>query len=266
MHTSIGGGLNFFGYYYPPAWSIIYWLAKSPVPEMPIEKTIIRHAKTGHAMAMLLHALDDHLNDEDLMATHLVVLIRSQAWVIMNRAFAALASDVGGGSEIARDFVDTYYASVTGGREVDNLRAYCDRFKNQMAMGFVAPVLMSKKMNGSEEFVVDIEQAYASFGIAWRLMDDFKDLKDDLTRGTHSSYYFYLPDTLKMRWDETHSKNKGADSEIAIFSYIAQNCIQDCILSNIRKRLYAAASLFEKHHMKGLAKECVCLSKPLETV
>ena len=68
---------NFLQYFYVPAWSIIYWLIQSCPEEKRLKQKDIKNAKTAHAMAMLLHPLDDHLNDNELPATHLTVLLRS---------------------------------------------------------------------------------------------------------------------------------------------------------------------------------------------
>ena len=78
--------LNFFRTYYAPTWSIIYWLIQSAPGDKRLAKKDIKNVKTGHSLAMFLHALDDHLKDSEIPVTHLALLIRSQSWMIMNNA------------------------------------------------------------------------------------------------------------------------------------------------------------------------------------
>jgi len=265
LNASLAQGTNFFGYYHPPAWSIIYWLGTSRSGKRPFDKTVMGHAKTGHAMALLLHALDDHLNDGDIVPTHLMLLIRSQAWMIMNRAFTGMADRVEGGAGIVRDLVDDYYAGVLCETGPPHLRGYCDRFKDQMGMGLVAPLLVLKLLKSSEEFAVDVKHAYQLFGVAWRLMDDIRDLWADMAGDIHSGIYFCLPASLKRQWDEAQRGESLDIHKRAVLTYIGEHAILDRILSEVRHMLHAAAMRFQKHRLEGLARECIDLSRPLET-
>ena len=80
-----------------PAWSIIYWLAHLHDDYRGLSRECVRDALTAHAMAMLLHSLDDHLNDGEMKVTHLNLLLRSQAWLTMNAGFNRLAGAVSSG-------------------------------------------------------------------------------------------------------------------------------------------------------------------------
>ena len=48
--------------------------------------------------------------------------------------------------------------------------------ENRWPFGMIAPILLSMKMTGISDFTRDIEIAYGSFGIAWRLLDDIRDI------------------------------------------------------------------------------------------
>ena len=91
--------LNLFRLYYVPAWSIIYWLFQSGPGGSRIKQVDIKNAKAAHFMAMFLHALDDHLTDNQVPATHLTLLLRSQAWMIMINALGSLADGVDGAAQ-----------------------------------------------------------------------------------------------------------------------------------------------------------------------
>jgi hypothetical protein len=71
--------LNLFRLYYVPAWSVIYWLIQSDTGGSGLTQVDIKNAKAAHFLAMFLHALDDHLTDHQVPATHLTLLLRSQA-------------------------------------------------------------------------------------------------------------------------------------------------------------------------------------------
>jgi hypothetical protein len=89
---NLGDELDFFANYYSPTWSIIYWLTQNrSLPKMRLKKEDVKSAITGQSMAMFLHSLDDHLSDHQFSISPLNLLLRSQAWTIMNRAFCNLA-------------------------------------------------------------------------------------------------------------------------------------------------------------------------------
>ena len=70
------------------------------------------NARTAHAMALFLHLLDDHLNDGQLPASHLLLLLRSQAWWRMKTALNQMVADVATGERIVNDAFDAYYGSI----------------------------------------------------------------------------------------------------------------------------------------------------------
>ena len=258
--------LNFFRTYYAPTWSIIYWLIQSAPGDKRLAKKDIKNVKTGHSLAMFLHALDDHLKDSEIPVTHLALLIRSQSWMIMNNALNSLADGVCGGEEIVRGFIDDYYSSIRASEEIQYLDSYCDLFRKQMATGYIVPVLMIKKMTTDEEFINAIQTAYGSFGIAWRLLDDIKDIKTDMMKGVHSSVYIYLSEDLKKCWDkDTGEKiDKNSDRDKVILDYILENGVIERIKERICSELELAASIAYHYNMKGLADEFRCMLRPMK--
>ena len=258
--------LNFFRTYYIPTWSIIYWLLQSGLNEKGLDQTDIRNAKTAHSMAMFLHALDDHLKDSEMPVTHLALLLRSQSWMIMNNALNSLADGVNGGEEIVRGFIDDYYSSIRASKEIQSLDSYCDLFRKQMATGYVVPVLIIIKMTTNKEFTSAIQTAYGSFGIAWRLLDDIKDIKTDMMKGVHSSIYICLSEEIKNCWDkdtgEKIDKNSGRDK--VILDYVLENSVIGRIKERICSELELAASIADRYNMTGLADEFRCMLRPLK--
>ena len=71
-------------------------------------------------MALLLHSLDDHLNDNEMPVTHLTLLIRSQSWMIMNNALKQLAGKVNNGYKIIQRFLDKYYSGMQSSENIES--------------------------------------------------------------------------------------------------------------------------------------------------
>ncbi len=86
----VGEDFNIFRNYYVPSWSVIYHV-NSAAEAHSFTAEEINMAPTAQAMAMFLHSLDDHLCDDEMETTHLLLLVRSQAWCFMREAMRGLA-------------------------------------------------------------------------------------------------------------------------------------------------------------------------------
>ena len=268
LHASFSDGLNFVNYFYVPAWSILFWLHRSCPDNRKLAPKYLEDAKTGHTMAMFLHALDDHLTDGQLPVSHLALLMRSQSWMIMNQAFETLAKKVDKGPAMVSDFIDDYYSSIGTSEETESLDSYCDFFRKQMATWLIVPVLMAKRIGVNEEFARSVQTVYASFGIAWRLLDDLQDIEKDMMKGTHSSLYTCLPDDVRKRWDrvKVEKVNRNNGSAGKVLNYILRNGVIERIRQRICSELESAASRADSCDLAGFADELRCLSKPLRNM
>jgi hypothetical protein len=265
LHASFSDGHNFVNFFYAPAWSILFWLHRSCPDHRKLGPKYVKDAKTGHTMAMLLHAFDDHLTDGQLPVTHLALLMRSQSWMIMNRAFERLARGVEEGPAIVCDFIDAYYSSIDKSNKPESLDSYCNLFRKQMATALIVPVLMARRMYANEEFARSVQAVYSSFGIAWRLLDDLQDIEKDMMRGTHSSLYTCLPDKIRKKWNRV--KKEKADGNGGSAGQVLNHVLATGIIDRIRQRicseLESAASRADSCHMTGFADELRCLLRPL---
>ncbi|MHC4105310.1 MAG: hypothetical protein ACYSR9_10250 [Planctomycetota bacterium] len=263
--TPIGRELNFFANYYTPAWSIIFWLIQACPANKRLDPEDIKSAITAHTMALFLHPLDDHLNDGQLPATHLHLLLRSQSWMIMHAALNRLYNGVEGGAQIGRQFIDHYYQSICNSEEIESLDRYCGHFRNQMATWLIIPVLLTKKIASDDVFIEAIQIAYGSFGIAWRLLDDIRDIENDMNTGTHSAIYVSLPEEKRKLWDNHRQDkfNRSHDGAGEILNYLLQNSVIERLAQRICSELESAASLLETHGLTHLADEFRCLLTPL---
>jgi hypothetical protein len=263
---NLGDELDFFAHYYPPSWSIVYWLSRNCASSTGrFRKRDVSSAIEAQSMAMLLHSLDDHLTDGQVAVSHLSLLLRSQAWTIMNRAFCNLAEGLPGGEKAVRRFVAEYYSSLQDSKRLDSLDSYCDLFRGQMGIGMIAPILLSTKMRRALDFTRDLEVAYGSFGIAWRLLDDIKDIKADMEKGAHSAIYFSLPEKLRTHWSNGTFRTQAAaeTAKKSILIQILEHGVIDKIRGRICGELDAAASIVEACGLTGLAREFRCLARPI---
>jgi len=265
LQASLCSGLNFVNYFYAPAWSILFWLQRSyPYSRKSISK-YMQDAKIGHTMAMFLHALDDHLTDGQLPTTHLTLLMRSQSWMVMTRAFKRLARGVETGPAIVGDFIDDYYSSIGTFPEPGSLDCYCAHFGKQMATWLVVPVLLAKRLCADEKFSSSIQAAFSSFGIAWRLLDDIQDLEKDMFKGVHSSVYFCLNEYSKGLWNKNAGAKKIQNNGHVqtILEYLLENRVIDNLKQRTCSELESAASIADACSMTGFAGELRSLLKPL---
>jgi MoaA/NifB/PqqE/SkfB family radical SAM enzyme len=258
---------DFFKNYHAPSWSVIYWLTHSDHHNSnDLTAENIHDAISAHSMAMNLHSLDDHLNDGQISVNHLILLLRSQSWMIMSAAFNRLAAGVHDGEKIIQRFLDDYYSSICNPEEPESLDGYCDRFRKQMATWLIVPVLISKKLGFDENLTEAVQKAYESFGIAWRLLDDIQDMEKDMMGGEHSSIYISLTDKTKALWDkiplEKSSNRNGYHKRI--LEHILSNGVVELVRKKAVSKLESAASIADGVKLTGLADEFRCLGKPLK--
>jgi hypothetical protein len=265
LHASFSDGLNFVNYFYAPSWSILFWLDRSWPKKRKLDPEFVRHAKTGHTMAMFLHAFDDHLTDRQLPVTHLALLMRSQAWTNMTRAFKGLAEGVKKGTAIVSDLIDDYYSSIGKSDEMESLDSYCKLFRKQMATCLIAPLLMARRMYAKEEYARSVQALYSSFGIAWRLLDDLQDIEKDMMRGIHSSLYTCLPGEMRKRWNRVKEEKAGGNNGSAaqVLNYVLASGMIDRIKRRICCELESAAFRADSCDMTGFADQLRCLLRPL---
>jgi hypothetical protein len=249
---------DYFRHYHAPAWSVLYWLAaRDGAHRLCAEEAL--QARRAHAMALFLHPLDDHLNDGQLPATHLHLLLRSQAWRRMHTALAPLAAAVDGGDTIVQRFIDDYYASIATPPARTSLEGYCTHFRKQMATWLIVPVLMARRQALDEDLAAGLQRAYESFGIAWRLLDDLQDIAPDRRNGTRSAVYYGLPAELQPAWPRSTSP-AGCRDRVA--DYLAVHAVADLIAARIGRELTSAAALADDLEMPGLAAELRALGRP----
>ncbi|MDX1739415.1 MAG: hypothetical protein R3261_14345, partial [Alphaproteobacteria bacterium] len=209
--------------------------------------------------------LDDHLKDKQIPVTHLALLLRSQAWMLMKDAIRSLAGGFDGDRKMVENFVDDYYASIRNTGGASSLKDYCTLFRKQMATWLIVPFILTKKMTLHEEFSNAVQAAYGSFGIAWRLLDDIQDMEIDMNNGVHSAIYVCLDEDIKGLWDKNFHEDRPKNSRERdiILQHIIENHIIDTVKEWLCRELASAASVFDEWNLNGLADEFRCMLKPL---
>ncbi|MBP7737512.1 MAG: class 1 isoprenoid biosynthesis enzyme [Spirochaetes bacterium] len=260
----LGEPLNFFSHFHRPVWSPLHWLTIRE-GEGPLSKDCLDHAIRGHAMAMTLHSLDDHLVDGSIPVSHLSLLIRSEAWRRLNDAIDSLCTDLPGGIEMARGLIDDYYGGITEGETPRNIEGYCDLFRKQLATGLVMPLLVARKTGCDDRFMSGLRGATESFGIAWRLLDDIQDLEADMAGGARSAVYVCLDDKGRTLWDERgQGTGKGAEKRSErICAMVNEGKIIETIAGRIVAEMDNAAALADGIGLRGLGDEYRALAGPV---
>lgn len=191
--SRLGVLANFYDLYYPPAWTVIYWLTPPPRELAPPLTT----ALDVQAAAMLLHLLDDHLVDGEFPLNNLALHLRTQAWMSFHEAASQLAASVDGGAAVAVEFLDAYFATIDEPPDSPNLAEYERLFRGQMATWLVAPLLTARLVGHDEH---QVRGMFESFGLAWRLFDDLRDCAADARAGTRSGLYHLLLPEGQTAW------------------------------------------------------------------
>ncbi len=257
----IGEELDFFHNYHAPVWSVIYWTAAGR-----IAPGIMRDGITAHAMAMLLHSLDDHLADGELPATHLTLLIRSQAWHLMQETLARYGGALNGGPDAAAGIMDEYYAAIGDSNAPDTIGEYCARFRKQMATGLIVPHLTAMHASGGPVLAGIVRSAGECFGVAWRLLDDIQDLGKDIRRGRRTAIYCLLPEEGRVLWDGICSDTGACavnDGLSRLDGIIREAGIIGSAVGIMSNELVQAAALAGEAGLDGLAEEYRILMEPL---
>lgn len=256
----IGDEIDFFRNYHAPVWSVMYWIADGRV-----DKDLMRDGIAAHAMAMFLHSLDDHLADGELPATHLTLLLRSQAWHLMQEALARFSAAVAGGPEAAENLIDDYYSAISDSATPDTIDEYCGRFRRQMATGLIVPQLTAMMASEGPALAASVRSAGESFGVAWRVLDDIQDLGPDIRHGRHTAIYCLLPEEGRVLWDSICSDTGTCDANDAFrrLGIIMKNSgIIATTVGLIREELGRASEFAREAGLAGLAGEYRTLMEP----
>jgi hypothetical protein len=260
--NTFGKELNLLSKFYTPLWSTIYWIAKLKSNKYQLNKEEYDNLLNAHANTMFLHAFDDHLNDDEIVSSHLTILIRSQAWYLQQKSIEKFIPNIKKGRNIADEYFNNYYNAICSTEEFNSIEEYSKNFRNEMATVTLFPVLTSIKLTKDKKFTNDIKNAYESFGIAWRLLDDLTDIEDDINNSALSGVYYMLPEEGKRLWKDSNKKRYVKK----IYSIIEKNKIGDKLVKMIIEELKFSSKTVKEHGMHELADQFNQLGLPLENL
>jgi hypothetical protein len=262
---ALGEPLDFFRHYQRPVWSVLYRLACLPGAAAALPVNDQDAAVRAHAMAMLLHSLDDHLVDGQVPVTHLALLARGQAWRMMADSIDRFCHGNPDALDTAGGLIDDYITSVSTPDVPRSLDRYCALFHGQAATGLIIPLLIARKIGVDEQFTSGLRSAYESFGIAWRLLDDIQDLEADLAKGGHGAVYACLDNDGRALWDSMQNVSGPAADQTAeqLFTKIRDASILETIARRMMSELDHAADSAQKIGLSGLAAEYRTLAGPV---
>lgn len=249
------GAPDFFRNFHAPSYTVLAHIHASPAAPRRAPDWALERAAAVQAMAMLLHSLDDHLNDGELPATHLALLIRSEAWRRYRAGIALLADGDAALSALAEDLIDAYYRGVTKRERPDTLDAYMERFRDEMATWNAAPLMLARRCGFDDMALTDLRHIYECFGVAWRLLDDLQDAEEDFAARRRAALCVALPAEGRAYWEK--GERNGLRS-------VMESCrAVERIRGIILELLDEGARRAETLGMPGLAAEYRALAGPL---
>ncbi len=262
----VGEPIDFFKYYYKPLWTIIPCMMESWTRIREFTGPEFEAAMLGETMSLFLHSLDDHLNDGDIPSSHLMLLLRSQAWLLFNKAIAEFAVEKNE-HDIARFLINDYYIGICTENALSGLDEYCNRFKKEMSTMNIIPVLSAKRISRSADFADEIKKAMESFGIAWRILDDIQDAEEDINSGRHTALYYSLPENVKNLWDAKRgnvSENSETGIREEIYKELERGRIAECLIERIIRELDEARKTVDALGMHGMAEQYREIGAPIQ--
>jgi hypothetical protein len=203
----LGNLQRFFTKFYAPSWTLLGWMGRS---HPAITQAELTQAIQLQGMAYFLHMLDDHLSDGQISVSHLMLQLRTQAWMQFSQGAAQLIrADQNQASRQAGlmdTWIDRYFSGVHGLQSVVDLETYCTQFRQQLSTTLVLPMIVADRA-GYDLSVV--QESYEAFCIAWRLLDDLRDCQDDALEGTLSGIYYLMSPDERQAWLDCQGASEG---------------------------------------------------------
>jgi hypothetical protein len=257
VKTDLTERFDFFKYYYSPLWTILHWLLKQLFREKT-NQDVYEEALCGHAMAMFLHSLDDHLNDGETRVSHLLLLLRSQAWIRLKTSVARICKGLSMNMERPEKLIDEYYSGVCSESDPESLGEYVRLFKKQMSTVLIFPLLIAERILNIDDLINCVRLCQEEFCTAWRFVDDISDIEADAMRGVHTSVYVELPQNGKDIWNSlggVHTTNDRDDSLDALSKIIIEHSILARLMIQVHDCLESAKINAQRCGFTRLAEE-----------
>ncbi|WP_210413012.1 hypothetical protein [Leptospira semungkisensis] len=238
--SSLIGGFDFLRRYYGPSYSILYWINES-AQALPWEDSWLTLLLESHSCALLLHSLDDHLADGSIKANHTILQLRTEAWSRYAQSSKLFGKEIHGGVSISEEFVDKYFKTISDSSLLENLDAHLNRFRSQMATWSLQPYLLARSYFSRDQAELVLKM-YESFGISWRLLDDYQDLNDDLENEELSSMVYFLPEEKRSEW--------GKEKKEEILHFFKEIQLEKQVSDLVNSYLSDSARMADELHLE----------------
>ncbi len=237
--SRLSDGFGFLKRYHRPSYSILYWINES-AQALPWENPWLSLLVESHTYALLLHSLDDHLSDGSLRTTHTLLQLRTEAWTRYAQSVKLFGKEVHDGVLIADEFVDRYFRTINDSSMMESLGDHLGRFRSQMATWSLQPYLLARSFLSKDQ-AESVLKMYESFGISWRLLDDYQDLSEDLDNQVVSSMIYFLPEERRSDW--------GPDKKEEIIDYLMECQLEKQVSDLVNSYLSDAAKIADDLHL-----------------
>jgi hypothetical protein len=251
----LGNLQRFFTKFYAPSWTLLGWMGDGAMAAAELEQAI--HLQ---GMAYFLHMLDDHLADGQIPVSHLMLQLRTQAWMRFTQGAEQLVPEEAERESLIYGWINRYFSGVHGPDSVDSLAAYCEQFRQQLSTTLVLPMILADRTG---HHAADVQEAYEAFCIAWRLLDDLRDCQDDALAGEMSGVYYLLPLEERQVWLSCRGLEpmSGVWQELA--RYLELSGVLQAVVGEILGWLAIAQSAAVRANLPGYAEELRQLALPL---
>jgi hypothetical protein len=251
----LGNLQRFFTKFYAPSWTLLGWMGHRAIAAAELEQAI--HLQ---GMAYFLHMLDDHLNDGQIPISHLMLQLRTQAWMRFTQGAEQLVPSQKGRESLIYCWINRYFSGVHGLESVDSLAAYCEQFRQQLSTTLVLPMIVADRTGHN---AADVQEAYEAFCIAWRLLDDLRDCQDDALSGEMSAVYYLLPLEQRQVWQGCQGLEPTSPQWQELAQYLEGAGVLQAIVGEILAWLAIAQSAASRANLPGYAEELRQLALPL---
>jgi hypothetical protein len=107
----LGNLQQFFTKFYAPSWTILGWMGDN---SGAITAAELEQAIHLQGMAYFLHMLDDHLADGQIPVSHLMLQLRTQAWMRFTQGAEQLVLSEHRRESLIYGWINRYFSGVCG--------------------------------------------------------------------------------------------------------------------------------------------------------
>jgi hypothetical protein len=249
----------FYDKYYPPAWTVIPFLADS---RGGVDPSQVYNALGAQAAAMFLHLLDDRLTDGDIPVDNLFLQLRTEVWYEFRDALGRLA----GSDEEKRtieSLVNLYFSRIHRPPDCPDLSAYEEVFRGQSATSLIAPLLIAARAGYDTGQRRLVRSMYEEFCLAWRVLDDLRDAPADAAEDQATAVFHLLPPEGREIWHDVSMDPADGERRDALVG-VLRSTAYPAAAHAIHTHLTTAARAADELDLAGLGGQYRALALPVE--